>query len=154
MLMTEMTPPPRSFPDLDENTAYRRNLITPIVGDTPEMAVSGYTTISPGGISTWTRTRGATAKAEMTKILGKHTLRAALDARYQFRTGGGGGNTSGNFAGWRIEMVPSCSASVSSYRKGVRPDCPRFPVFPVFIIHKECTEVLKGLSRSNGQAIP
>ncbi len=64
----------------------------------PQMAVSGYTTISPGGISTWTRTRGATAKAEMTKILGKHTMRAALDARYQFRTGGGGGNTSGNFA--------------------------------------------------------
>ncbi len=63
----------------------------------PQMAVSGYSTISPGGISTWTRTRGTTAKVELTKIMGKHTVRAAFDSRSQYRTGGGGGNTSGNF---------------------------------------------------------
>ena len=33
----------------------------------------------------------------MTHIRGNHTVRAAIDNRNQFRTGGGGGNTSGNF---------------------------------------------------------
>ena len=63
----------------------------------PQMAVSGYSTISPGGVSTWTRTRNLTAKAEVSHIRGNHTIRAAFDARDMFRTGGGGGNTSGNF---------------------------------------------------------
>ena len=30
----------------------------------PQMAVAGYTTISPGGYSTWTRTRSLTAKLD------------------------------------------------------------------------------------------
>jgi hypothetical protein len=64
----------------------------------PQMAVGGYTTISPGGLSTWTRTRQLTAKLEATLIRGNHTWRAAFDNRNQFRTGGGGGNTSGNFS--------------------------------------------------------
>jgi hypothetical protein len=63
----------------------------------PQMAVSGYTTISPSGYSTWTRTRPVTAKLEVSHIWGKHTLRVASDNRFMFRTGGGGGNTSGNF---------------------------------------------------------
>jgi hypothetical protein len=63
----------------------------------PQMAVSGYTTISPGGYSTWTRTRPVTMKLEISHIAGNHTLRAAVDNRFMFRTGGGGGNTSGNF---------------------------------------------------------
>ncbi|MCL4402459.1 MAG: TonB-dependent receptor, partial [Acidobacteria bacterium] len=63
----------------------------------PRMSVSGYSTISPGGISTWTRTRNLTAKLEVTHIHGNHTLRAGFDNRYMERTGGGGGNTSGNF---------------------------------------------------------
>jgi hypothetical protein len=63
----------------------------------PQMAISGYTTISPGGFSTWTRTRQMTAKLEGTFIRGAHSIRAAFDNRAQFRTGGGGGNTSGNF---------------------------------------------------------
>ena len=64
----------------------------------PQMAVAGYTTISPGGYSTWTRTRQLTAKLEGTFIRGNHSIRAAFDVRNQFRTGGGGGNTSGNFS--------------------------------------------------------
>ena len=63
----------------------------------PQMAVSGYTTISPGGVSNWTRTRNTSAKLEMTHIQRNHTIRAAFDNRFMFRTGGGGGNTSGNF---------------------------------------------------------
>ncbi|MBI3683899.1 MAG: hypothetical protein HY235_26285 [Acidobacteria bacterium] len=63
----------------------------------PLMNVNGYSTISPSGYSTFTRTRIMTAKLEMSHIRGNHTLRAAFDNRNMFRTGGGGGNTSGNF---------------------------------------------------------
>lgn len=63
----------------------------------PQMAVGGYSTISPGGFGTWTRYRQMTLKLEGTFIRGPHTLRAAFDNRNQYRTGGGGGNTSGNF---------------------------------------------------------
>jgi hypothetical protein len=63
----------------------------------PQMAVSGYTAISPQNYSTWTRTRPLTMKLEVSRIWGKHTLRAASDNRFMFRTGGGGGNTSSNF---------------------------------------------------------
>ncbi|MBI4906146.1 MAG: carboxypeptidase regulatory-like domain-containing protein [Acidobacteria bacterium] len=64
----------------------------------PQMALGGYSTISPGGVSNWTRFRSMTFKAEATHVRSKHTLRTAFDVRGQFRTGGGGGNTSGNFA--------------------------------------------------------
>jgi hypothetical protein len=64
----------------------------------PQMAVSGYTTISPSGYSTWTRTRPVTMKLELSHIWGNHSLRVAADNRFMFRTGGGGGNTSGNFS--------------------------------------------------------
>jgi hypothetical protein len=63
----------------------------------PLMNIAGYSQISPGGYSTWTRTRQMTNKFEGTFIRGKHSLRSAFDVRGQFRTGGGGGNTSGNF---------------------------------------------------------
>lgn len=63
----------------------------------PQMNVTGMSTISPGGVGVFTRTRIMTAKLEMTHIRGKHTLRAAFDNRNMFRAGGGGGNTSGNF---------------------------------------------------------
>ncbi|MBI2685745.1 MAG: carboxypeptidase regulatory-like domain-containing protein [Acidobacteria bacterium] len=64
----------------------------------PQMAVGGYTTISPGGISTWTRTRQQTAKVGLTLIRGTHSISTAFDNRNHFRTGGGGGNTGGNFS--------------------------------------------------------
>src|SRR5258705_11506215 len=41
----------------------------------PQMAVAGYTTISPSGISTWTRSRIMTTKAQMTTIRGNHSIR-------------------------------------------------------------------------------
>ncbi len=63
----------------------------------PQMLVNGYSTISPGGLPTWTRTRQTTMKFELTKIMGRHSLRTAFDNRNMYRTGGGGGNTSGNF---------------------------------------------------------
>lgn len=63
----------------------------------PRMNVEGLTSISPQNYSTMTRTRVFTAKAEITHIRGNHSIRAALDNRNMFRTGGGGGNTSGNF---------------------------------------------------------
>jgi hypothetical protein len=63
----------------------------------PQMTLSDYSTASPGGFNVWTRYRMATAKAQGTFIRGKHSLSAAIDFRSQFRTGGGGGNTSGNF---------------------------------------------------------
>ena len=63
----------------------------------PQMAVSGYTTISPGGVSKWVRTRGNAFKSEVSHVRGAHTIRAAFDTRGNYRTGGGGGNTSGNF---------------------------------------------------------
>jgi hypothetical protein len=64
----------------------------------PLMNLNGYSQISPGGLPTYTRTRSINNKLELTHIRGKHTLRAAIDNRNFFRTGGGGGNTSGNFA--------------------------------------------------------
>ncbi len=63
----------------------------------PLMNVNGYTQISPSGYSTWTRYRIATFKAQVSHVRGNHTLRAAFDTRARFRTGGGGGNTSGEF---------------------------------------------------------
>ncbi len=64
----------------------------------PQMNLNSYSTMGPGGYTTWTRTRSQTFKAEVSHVRGNHTLRAAFDTRGMFRTGGGGGNTSGNFA--------------------------------------------------------
>jgi acylphosphatase len=63
----------------------------------PQMTLTDYSTVSPGGFNVWTRYRMATAKVQGTFIRGKHSLSSAFDFRSQFRTGGGGGNTSGNF---------------------------------------------------------
>ncbi len=63
----------------------------------PLMNISGYSQISPAGRGTWTRFRIFTTKLELSHIRGNHSLRAAFDNRNHYRTGGGGGNTSGNF---------------------------------------------------------
>lgn len=63
----------------------------------PQMSINGYSTMGPGGYATWVRTRQMTAKLQGTFIRGKHSINTAFDNRNQFRTGGGGGNTSGNF---------------------------------------------------------
>jgi acylphosphatase len=63
----------------------------------PQMTMTDYSTASPAGYSVWTRYRMMTGKAQGTFIRGNHSLSSAFDFRSQFRTGGGGGNTSGNF---------------------------------------------------------
>lgn len=63
----------------------------------PQMTLNGYSTVSPGGFTTFTRTRQMTAKLQGTLIKGTHSMNFAFDNRNQYRTGGGGGNTSGNF---------------------------------------------------------
>ena len=63
----------------------------------PYLNVSGYNAISRNytGI---THYRTSSGKADLTQIRGNHTLRAGFDMRMQYRTGGGGGYTSGNFS--------------------------------------------------------
>ncbi|MBI4875214.1 MAG: carboxypeptidase regulatory-like domain-containing protein [Acidobacteria bacterium] len=62
----------------------------------PVMNFSGYRSVSVTYPS-FTHFRTLTGKADISHIRGDHTLRAGFDTRGQFRTGGGGGNTSGTF---------------------------------------------------------
>jgi hypothetical protein len=62
----------------------------------PQMTITGYETISQL-YPNYTHFRSATAKADLSQVRGNHTLRAGFDGRGQYRTGGGGGNTSGTF---------------------------------------------------------
>lgn len=57
-----------------------------------------YQDIGVSGVSVPTRYRMLTGKADVTHIRGKHSLKGGFDARGHYRTGGGGGNTSGNFS--------------------------------------------------------
>ncbi len=63
----------------------------------PLMNVNGYSQISPGGTSNWIRYRILTGKFGVTHVRGKHSIHAAFDNRYEFRTAEPSGNTSGNF---------------------------------------------------------
>jgi hypothetical protein len=63
----------------------------------PTMNFSGYRSISRG-YAAYTHYRALATKADLTHIHGSHTLRTGFDGRGQFRTGGGGGNTSGSFS--------------------------------------------------------
>jgi hypothetical protein len=74
---------------MDQKAADQHNL--------PQMQVSGYETMGRTYPS-YTRYRTISGKGELTHIRGNHSLRAGLDLRGQFRTGGGGGNTSGSFS--------------------------------------------------------
>jgi len=56
-----------------------------------------YQDIGFNNVSVLTRYRAITGKVDATHIRGKHSVRAGFENRQQFRTGGGGGNTSGNF---------------------------------------------------------
>jgi hypothetical protein len=62
----------------------------------PVINISGYNSISTNYPVT-THYRTSSGKADLTQIRGNHTVRAGFDMRMQYRTGGGGGNTSGNF---------------------------------------------------------
>jgi len=63
----------------------------------PRISISGYTDPTPSGVPTFTRYRVYTAVANLSHFRGKHSLKAGADTRHHFRTGGGGGNTSGYF---------------------------------------------------------
>ncbi len=62
----------------------------------PVLNLSGYNSVSTT-FGTYTHYRNATGRADLTHIRNNHTLRAGVDMRMQYRTGGGGGNTSGTF---------------------------------------------------------
>ena len=74
---------------MDEKAADQHNL--------PQMQVSGYEAMGRT-YPAYTRYRTISGKGELTHIRGNHSVRAGLDLRGQFRTGGGGGNTSGSFS--------------------------------------------------------
>jgi hypothetical protein len=63
----------------------------------PVMSFSGYNTISTT-YPVVTHYRTTSGKADLTHVRGKHTLHSGFDMRMQYRTGGGGGNTSGSFS--------------------------------------------------------
>jgi len=58
---------------------------------------NSYQDISRGGVPTYTRYRLHSYKADGNHITGKHSIRGGVDNRHYYRTGGGGGNTSGNY---------------------------------------------------------
>ncbi len=66
-------------------------------GQAANNITSGYSAMGPSGISGWVRSRLGTFKVEVTHVVNRHTLRAAFDNRYSFRTAEKSGNTSGNF---------------------------------------------------------
>ncbi|MGH9657884.1 MAG: TonB-dependent receptor domain-containing protein, partial [Bryobacteraceae bacterium] len=63
----------------------------------PFLDFDGYQDIGRGGIPTFTRYRILSGKADVSHVRGNHSLRSGVDVRQHFNTGGGGGNTSGNF---------------------------------------------------------
>ncbi len=62
----------------------------------PTMNFSGYNSLGRT-VPTFIHYRILTGKADLTHVSGKHSVKAGFDARQHFRTGGGGGNTSGTF---------------------------------------------------------
>jgi hypothetical protein len=62
----------------------------------PQMSFAGYRSMGRAYPST-THFRTLTARADLMQVRANHSLRSGIDLRGQFRTGGGGGNTSGSF---------------------------------------------------------
>jgi len=62
----------------------------------PRMVINGYETVSRA-YPTLTHFRSLTGRADLSHIRGVHTMRAGMDLRGQYRSGGGGGFTSGSF---------------------------------------------------------
>ncbi len=63
----------------------------------PMMNFSGYYSMGQN-VPTPTHYEVVSAKLNVSHIRGAHSLRVGFDQRQQFRNGGGGGNTSGNFS--------------------------------------------------------
>ena len=63
----------------------------------PIFNISGYSSLG-SGVGTMTHYRTGTLRADISHIRGNHSLRAGFDTRQYYRSGGGGGNTSGSFS--------------------------------------------------------
>ena len=63
----------------------------------PRVAISGYTDPGPSGVPSYTRYRTYAGQGNLSHFRGKHSFKMGADLREHFRTGGGGGNTSGYF---------------------------------------------------------
>jgi len=63
----------------------------------PRYNISGYTSPTPDGYPTFTRYRVYSLAGNLQHIRGKHSIKAGADTRQSFRTGGGGGYTSGRY---------------------------------------------------------
>lgn len=63
----------------------------------PRIAISGYTNPVPSGVPTFTRYRVYSLQGNLSHFRGRHSIKTGADMRHHFRTGGGGGNTSGYF---------------------------------------------------------
>ncbi len=86
----QFKPSDLGFPAYIDQKAGDRHILPLLDFDT-------YQDIGRGGVPTFTRYRLLTAKAEMSHVRGNHSIRTGADLRGHFRTGGGGGNTSGNY---------------------------------------------------------
>lgn len=64
----------------------------------PIMAVTGYKNVSGYNYPSGPRAGTISGKADLTHIRGAHSLRTGFDTRRQYRTGGGGGYTTGYFS--------------------------------------------------------
>lgn len=64
----------------------------------PQVNVSGYTSTSPSGVPSFIRYRVYSLTSSLSRVQGTHTTKYGFESRMNFRTGGGGGNTSGNFS--------------------------------------------------------
>lgn len=58
---------------------------------------NAYDDIGRSGVPTYTRFRVHSYKTDVTHVRGSHTIRGGIEHRQYYRTGGGGGNTSGNY---------------------------------------------------------
>jgi hypothetical protein len=63
----------------------------------PRITLNGYTQPVPDGVPTFTRQRIFSIVSNLSHFRGKHSFKAGADTRFHFRTGGGGGATSGYF---------------------------------------------------------
>lgn len=62
----------------------------------PQINVDGYSGLTRT-YPAFTRYTGDTLRAELSKVFGKHSIKTGFEGRMNYRSGGGGGNTSGSY---------------------------------------------------------
>jgi hypothetical protein len=88
----QFTPSSVGFPSYIDQFAGDRHIL-PFI----DFSDNSYQDISRGGVPAYTRFRVHSYKFDLNHIRGQHSFRAGVENRHYFRTGGGGGNTSGNY---------------------------------------------------------